>query len=115
MELHRLAFLHHIADRDGTRGTVGSEQIPNEKISALEPVPMFINGDAEMKRSMGAASIFLSQRLENGLQPLQSRRTPELVNQIAFGFRHDKPFADQTTSLWDDWTNFHGPWEADTY
>jgi hypothetical protein len=99
MELHRLAFLHHIADRDGARGAVSPEQIPNEKISALEPIPMFIDGDTEMERPMSATLIFLRQGSEEGLQLLQSRRTSKFVNQIAFGSRHYKPVADQPTPL----------------
>ncbi len=99
MELHRLTFLHDIADRDGARGAVGSEQIPNKKISPVEPIPMFIDHDTEMERLMCAASVFLRQRFEDGLQPLQSRHPSEFVNQIAFGFRHDKSVADQATPL----------------
>src|SRR6185437_6187633 len=99
MELHHLAFLHHIADCDGACGAVGPEQIPNEKISALEPIPMFVDDDPEMERPMSATLVFPRQRFEEGLQLLQSWRTSEFVNQIAFGFRHDKPVADQTTPL----------------
>jgi hypothetical protein len=67
MELHRLAFLHHVADGDGSGGAVGPEQIPNKKIPSLEPVSMFVDHDTDMERPMGAASVFFRQRFEDRL------------------------------------------------
>jgi hypothetical protein len=115
MELHRLAFLHHIADCDGARSAVGSQKIPNEKISALKPVTMFVDDDTEMECPVRALSVFVRQRFKDGFQPLQGRHTPEFVNQIAFGLSHDEPITDQSTTLGDDWSNIYGSRETDTY
>jgi hypothetical protein len=70
MELHRLTFLHDIADRNGACGTVGTQQVPNKKIAALEPTPMFIDHNTKMERPMSATSVFLRQRFKDSLQPL---------------------------------------------
>ena len=48
LELNRLAFLHVISNGDGARLLVRSDKIAHQKISAFEPAPMFIDGDADM-------------------------------------------------------------------
>ena len=53
MELHRLSFLHHVSDRHGSGLLVGPEEVPNEKISPLEMVPVLIDHDAQMEGAMG--------------------------------------------------------------
>ena len=78
VELHRLAFLHHIADRDGTRGAVGPEQIANEKISALKPIPMFVDSPL----AIDATSVF-------ELHPDAFDSTEDFVQKVQRLFRFD--------------------------
>lgn len=96
MKLDRLAFLNDIADRDRPRASIRAEQIPNEKISPLKPIPMFVDNNAEVE---GSLPILIRQGLEHGLQSLQCRQAAQLVNEIVLGPGHDKPLADQTASL----------------
>jgi hypothetical protein len=106
VKLDRLTFLHDIADRNRPRASIRPEQIPNEKISPLKPIPMFVNHDAEMQ---GALTIFFRQGLEYGLQLFQCRFAAQLVNEIALSLGHHKPLTDQTAALRDDGSNLHGP------
>jgi hypothetical protein len=52
MKLDCLPFLDDFSNRDGTRGAIGAEQIPNEKITTLKPIPMFIDDYTEMKGTL---------------------------------------------------------------
>ena len=48
LELHGLPFLHDIAHCHRSGCLIGPDEIPDKKIAPLEPVPMFIDDDAEM-------------------------------------------------------------------
>jgi hypothetical protein len=52
MKLDCLSFLDDFSNRDGTRGAIGAEQIPNEKITTLKPILMFIDNNTKMKGTL---------------------------------------------------------------
>ena len=52
LKLNRLAFLHEIPDRDGSRLLVGAHEVAHQKISALKPAAVFIDGDADVQYAM---------------------------------------------------------------
>ena len=99
VKLHGLPFLHDVANRDRSGRLVGAKQVPDEKISSLEPIAMFIDGDAEMQRPMGMTPVLFRQGFEYRLQPFQGWGTAKLLNEIVLGFGDDKPVADQPAPL----------------
>ena len=48
MKLDSLPFPHDVANRHAAGGAIRADQVSHEKITPLEPVPMFIDDDAEM-------------------------------------------------------------------
>jgi hypothetical protein len=110
--LDRLTLLHDIAHRDRTRGLIGADQIPDKEVTALEPIPMFVNDNPEVERSMRAAPVFAAQRFKDRLQAFQSRHAAQLMDEIVFRLGDDVPVADRATALRDDWTDVHRPGQS---
>jgi hypothetical protein len=48
LELYGLPLLHDVADCHRSGGLIGPDKIPDKKISPLEPIPMFVDDDADM-------------------------------------------------------------------
>jgi hypothetical protein len=48
MKLYRLAFFHNVTDRNGSGLLIRAHEVSHKKVSALEPVSVLINDDAEM-------------------------------------------------------------------
>ena len=48
MELHGLAFLNNISDRDGSGLLIRPDEVPNEEVAPVEMTPMLIDHNAEM-------------------------------------------------------------------
>ena len=48
MKLHRLTFLDHVSDRNGSGLLIRSYEIPNEEVALFEMTPMLINHYAQM-------------------------------------------------------------------
>lgn len=46
VELHGLAFLDDVSDRDGSGLLVRSDEVPNEEVAPLEMTPVLIDHDA---------------------------------------------------------------------
>ena len=49
LKLDGLAFLNNIADRDGASLLICADQVSNEKVPALELIPVLIDDDTEME------------------------------------------------------------------
>ena len=56
VELHGLAFLNDVSDRDGTGLLIRSNKVSNEEVASLEMAPVLIDHDAQMQRTVGIAS-----------------------------------------------------------
>jgi hypothetical protein len=48
VELHGLAFLNDVSNRNGSGLLIRSDQVPNEEISPFKMTPVLINHDAQM-------------------------------------------------------------------
>jgi hypothetical protein len=71
VELHGLAFLNDVANRDGSGLLIRSDEVPNEEVASLEMTPMLIDHDSQVQRAVGIAALGSSQRLEDVLEPFQ--------------------------------------------
>ena len=67
VELHGLAFLNHVSNRDGAGGLISPDEITDEKVSPLKMVPMFIQDNADMQRPVSAPAVFSVQRFKHRL------------------------------------------------
>lgn len=99
VELHGLAFLNYISDRDGSGLLIRSNEVPNEEVSPLEMTPMLIDHNAQMQRAVGIASLGSPQGFEDVLEPFEGRGACQFIDQVLLRSRHDKPFADRTAAL----------------
>ena len=71
VELHGLAFLNDVSDRDGSGLLIRSDEVPNKEVASLEMTPMLIDHDSQVQRAVGIAALGSSQRLEDVLEPFQ--------------------------------------------
>jgi hypothetical protein len=115
LKLHRLPLLHNISDGHRSCLLIGADEIPDEKIPSLEAVPLLVDYDAKMKRSMGAPTVFSRQGFKHGLQPLQCRHAPEFVYEIVLGLRDNIPVPDQAASLRYDRPHIDGAGQANAH
>jgi hypothetical protein len=99
VELHGLAFLNDVSDRNGPGLLIRSNEVPNEEIAALEMTPVLIDHDAQVQRAVSIAALGSSQRLEDVLEPFQGRDAAEFINEVLLRPGNDKPFADRTAAL----------------
>lgn len=99
VKLHGLPFLHDVANGDCSGRLIGADQVPDEKIPPLEPITMFIDGNAEMQGPMGMTPVLFRQGFKHRLEPFQGRNTAKLMNEIVLGFCDDEPVADQPAPL----------------
>jgi hypothetical protein len=99
VELHSLAFLNHVSDRDGSCLLIRSNEVPNKEVSPLEMTPVLIDHNAQMQRAVRFAAVGSLHGFEDVLEPFQGRDAAQFVDQVLLGSRHDKPFADWTTAL----------------
>ena len=73
VELHGLAFLNDISDRDGSGLLIRSDEVPNEEVTSLEMTPVLIDHDAQMQRAVRIAALGSSHGFEDVLEPFQGR------------------------------------------
>ena len=99
VELHGLAFLNDVSDRDGSGLLIRSDEVPNEEVAPLEMTPVLIDHDTQMQRVVGIAALGSPQRLKDVLESFQGRDAAEFINKVLFRLGDDKPFADRTTAL----------------
>jgi hypothetical protein len=99
VELHSLAFLNDVSDRDSPGLLIRSDEVPNEEVAPLEMTPMLIDHDAQVQRAVGIAALVSSQRLEDVLEPFQGRDATKFINEILLRPGDDKPIADWTAAL----------------
>jgi hypothetical protein len=104
VELHGLAFLHDIADRDGSSLLIRSYEVPNQEVAPLEMTAMLIDHDSQMQRAVRIATLGSPQRFKDVLEAFQGRDAAELKNEVLLCPGDDKPFADGTAAL-----RCHGP------
>ena len=71
VELHGLAFLNDISDRDGSGLLIRSDKVPNEEVATLEMTPVLIDHDAQMQRAVRIAALGSPHGFENVLEPFQ--------------------------------------------
>ena len=71
VELHGLAFLNDVSDRDGPGLLIRSDEVPNEEVAPLEMTPVLIDHDAQVQRAVGIAALGSSQGFEDVLEPFQ--------------------------------------------
>ena len=91
VELHGLAFLNYVSDRDGSGLLIRSNEVPNEEVAPFEMTPMLIDHDAQMQRAVGIASLGSPQGFEDVLEPFEGRGARQFINQVLLRSRHDKP------------------------
>lgn len=61
VELHGLAFLNDVSDRDSPGLLIRSDEVPNEEVAPLEMTPVLIDHDAQVQRAVGIAALGSSQ------------------------------------------------------
>ena len=99
VELHGLAFLNDVSDRDGSGLLIRSDEVPNEEVAPLEMTPVLIDHDAQMQRAVRIAALGSPHGFEDVLEPFQGRDAAQFIDQVLLRSRHDKPFADRTAAL----------------
>ena len=99
VELHGLAFLNDVSDRDGSGLLIRSDEVPNEEVAPLEMTSVLIDHDAQMQRAVGIAALGSPHGFEDVLEPFQGRDATQFINQILLRSGHDEPFADRTAAL----------------
>ena len=99
VELHCLAFLNNVSDRDGAGLLIRADEVPNEEVAPLEMTSVLIDHDAQMQRAVGIAALGSPQGFEDVLEPFQGRDAAQFIDQVLLRSRHDKPFADRTATL----------------
>ena len=70
VELHGLAFLNDVSNRDSPGLLIRSDEVPNEEIAPLEMTPVLIDHDTQVQRAVGIAAVVSFQRFEDILEPL---------------------------------------------
>lgn len=108
VELHGLAFLNHVSDRNGPGLLIRSNEVPNEEVAPLEMTPVLIDHNTKMQRAVGIASLGSPQGFKDILKPFEGRATCQLIDQILLRSRHDKSLADRTAALRGHGS--HGDW-----
>lgn len=101
LKLDGLALLNNIADRNSAGLLICTDQVPNEKVSSLELIPMLIDDDAEMESQVCVSPACVLERFEDFLESLERGLTPKLVNQILLRLGDDESIADRTATLRD--------------
>ncbi len=114
LKLNRLPFLDDVADDDGPRLLVRSQEIADQKIPAGKFRAVFIHGDADMERPLGLRTFIHRELPEDGLQAMQGWDSTEFLNDVLFRLCHDEPVADRPTALRNDRANGDVPGERDT-
>ena len=99
VELHGLAFLNDVSDRDGSGLLIRSDEVPNMEVASLEMTLMLIDHDSQVQRAVGIAALALPQRLEDVLEPFQGRDAAEFINEVLLSPGDDKSFADRAAAL----------------
>jgi hypothetical protein len=99
VELHGLAFLNDVSDRDSPGLLIRSDEIPNEEVAPLEMTPVLIDHDTQVQRAVGIAAVDSFQGFEDVLEPFQGRDAAEFINEVLLRPGDDKPFADRTAAL----------------
>jgi len=99
VELHGLAFLNHVSDRDGSGLLIRSDEVPNKEVSPLEMTPVLIDHNAQMQRAVRIAALGSPHGFEDVLEPFQGRDAAQFIDQVLLRSRHDKPFADRAAAL----------------
>jgi hypothetical protein len=99
VELHSLAFLDDIPDRNSSGLLIRSDEVSNEEVSPLEMTPVLIDDDAQMQRAMRIAALDSLHGFEDALEPFQGRYATQFIDKVLLCSRHDKPFADRTAAL----------------
>lgn len=108
VELHGLAFLNHVSDRNGPGLLIRSNEVPNEEVAPLEMTPVLIDHNTQMQRAVGIASLGSPHGFKDVLEPFQGRDAAQFIDQVLLRSRHDKSFADRTASLRGH--SSHGDW-----
>jgi hypothetical protein len=109
LKLDGLALLNNIADRNSAGLLICTDQVPNEKVSSFELIPMLIDDDTEMESQVCVSPVCVLERFEDILEPLERRFPPKFVNQILLRLGHDESIADRTATLRDHRSNRNRP------
>jgi hypothetical protein len=99
VELHGLAFLDDVSDRDGSGLLIRSDEVPNEEVAPLEMTPVLIDHDAQMQRVVRIAALGSPHGFKDVLEPFQGRDAAQFIDQVLLRSRYDKPLADRTAAL----------------
>lgn len=71
VELHGLALLNDVSDRDGPGLLIRSDEVPDKEVAALEMTPVLIDHDSQVQRAVGIAALGSSQGFEDVLESFQ--------------------------------------------
>jgi hypothetical protein len=99
VELHGLALLNDIADRNGLGLLIRSDEVPNKEVAPLEMTLVLINHDSQVYRTVGIAALGSSQGFEDVLEPFQGRDAAEFIDEVLLRSGNDEPFADRAAAL----------------
>jgi len=113
VELHGLAFLNDVSDRDGSGLLIRSDEVSNKEVAPLEMTSVLIDHDAQMQRAVGIAALGSPQGFEDVLEPFQGRDAAQFIDHVLLRSRHDEPFADRTAALRGHGS--HGDWSGELH
>lgn len=83
VELHGLALLNDLSDRDGPGLLVRPNEVPNQEIASLEMTPVFVDHDSQVQCAVGIAALRPAQRFEHILEPLQRGNPAQFIDEVS--------------------------------
>jgi hypothetical protein len=99
LELHGLAFLNDISDRNGPGLLIRSDEVSNEEVAPLEMTLVLIDHNSQVHRAVSIATLGSSQGFEDVLESFQGRDAAEFINEVLLRPGNDKSFANRTAAL----------------
>ena len=101
MELHRLAHLDVIADRDGARVGVGADHAADEEVALARFGAVLVDDHPDLQALGQQFLVPAGQRGGHLAQPRQRRAPAELVDHVALGPGDDERVAHRAAALRD--------------
>ena len=107
LELHGLADLDLLADRERAGRLVDAEQVADEEVAALEVETVLVDDETDVQPLAHELAVLVARGLNNLLQPVHRGLTGELVHEVALGARDRERLADRPAALRHDGADRH--------
>ena len=80
VELHGLAFLNDVSDRDGPGLLIRSNEVSNKEVASLEMATVLIDHDAQVQCAVGIAALGSPHGFEDVLEPFEGRDACQFID-----------------------------------